>query len=183
MVFYFDTSSLVALARYYHPFDKDGRLFEFVRSKFQGKEIIVLDAILNEAKFTSKGIALKAYPFIEERKDLIVDTKELMPYSTKKFGNMVDKNFAVAALVNNGKVNYSIMKQRFLNSGDGKLILTMYNRLHDDKEVKICIVTEESKAGNDNKIFKKIPVLCDFIGAKCISLVEFLSTTSFHVEM
>lgn len=36
-----------------------------------------------------------------------------MPYSTKKFGNMVDKNFAVAALLNNGKVNYSIMKQVF----------------------------------------------------------------------
>ena len=79
----------------------------------------------------------------------------MMPYSTKKFGNMVDKNFSVAALVNNGKVNYSIMKQVFLNSGDGKLILTMYNRLHDDKDAKICIVTEESKAGNDNKIFKK----------------------------
>ena len=45
MEYYFDTSSLVALARYYHPFDKNGRLFDFVRSKFQNKEIIVLDAI------------------------------------------------------------------------------------------------------------------------------------------
>lgn len=154
-----------------------------MRNQFQSKEIIVLDAILNEAKFTSKGIVLKAYPFIVEKKDLIVDTKELMPYSTKKFDNMVDKNFIVAALVNNGKVNYSIMKQSFLNSGDGKLILTMYNRLHDDKEANICIVTEESKTGNDGKIFKKIPALCEFIGARCISLAEFLSTTSFHVAM
>jgi hypothetical protein len=183
MEYYFDTSSLVALARYYHPFDKNGRLFDFVRSKFQNKEIIVLDAILNEAKFTSKGIVLQEYPFIEEQKDLIIDTKELMPYSTKKFGNMVDKNFAVAALLNNGKVNYSIMKQGFLNSGDGKLILTMYNRLHDDKEAEICIVTEESKTGNDGKIFKKIPVLCDFIGVRCITLVEFLADTPFYVDM
>ena len=183
MEYYFDTSSLVALARYYHPFDKNGRLFEFVRSKFQSKEIIVLDAILNEAKSISRGIALKAYPFIEEQKDLIVDTKELMPYSTKKFGNMVDKNFAVAALVNNGKVNYSIMKQDFLNSGDGKLILTMYNRLHDDKEARICIVTEESKTANDKKIFKKIPAICDFIGARCITLADYLADTSFHVDM
>lgn len=66
MEYYFDTSSLVALARYYHPFDKDGRLFEFVHSKFQSREI---------------------------------------------------------------------------------------------------------------------PTLCDFIGARCITLVDFLSTTSFHVEM
>ena len=183
MEYYFDTSSLVALARYYHPFDKDGRLFDFVRNQFQSKEIIVLDAILNEAKFTSKGIVLKAYPFIVEKKDLIVDTKELMPYSTKKFDNMVDKNFIVAALVNNGKVNYSIMKQSFLNSGDGKLILTIYNRLHDDKEANICIVTEEAKTGNDGKIFKKIPALCDFIGARCITLVDFLSTTSFRVDI
>ena len=183
MEYYFDTSSLVALARYYHPFDKDRKLFEFVRSKFQSKEIIVLDAILNEAKLTSRGIALKAYPFIEEKKDLVVDTKELMPYSTKKFGNMVDKNFAVAALVNNGRVTYSIMKQDFLKSGDGKLMLTMYNRLHDDKEAEICIVTEESKTGNDKKIFKKIPALCEFIGARCITIVDFLSTTSFRVDM
>ena len=80
-------------------------------------------------------------------------------------------------------MNYSIMKQSFLNSGDGKLILTMYNRLHDDKEAKICIVTEESKTGNDGKIFKKIPALCDFIGARWITLVEFLADTSFHVDM
>lgn len=32
MEYCFDTSSLVALARYYHPFDKDGRLFDFVRN-------------------------------------------------------------------------------------------------------------------------------------------------------
>ena len=42
---------------------------------------------------------------------------------------------------------------------------------------------EESKTGNDGKIFKKIPVLCDFIGARCITLVEFLADTSFHVDM
>lgn len=183
MVYFFDTSSLVALARYYHPFDKDGQLFDFVRNKFHNKEIVILDAILNEARFTSKGIALKAYPFLGEQKDLIVNTKEMMPYSTKKFDNMVDKNFAVAALVNNGKWNYSIMKQQFLNSGDGKLILTMYNRLHEDKAAKICIVTEESRAGNDGKIFKKIPALCEFVGAECITLVDFLEATSFHVDM
>ena len=183
MEYYFDTSSLVALARYYHPFDKEGKLFSFVRSKFQSKEVVVLDAILNEARYTSKGVVLNAYPFIEEHKNLIVNTKEMMPYSTKKFGNMVDKNFAVAALVNNGKINFSIMKQIFLESGDGKLILTMFNRLHDDKAAEICIVTEESRAGNDGKIFKKIPALCDFVGAKCITLVDFLAATSFHVDM
>ena len=41
MKYYFDTSSLVALARYYHPFDKEDKLFSFVRAKFQSKEIVV----------------------------------------------------------------------------------------------------------------------------------------------
>ncbi len=183
MEYYFDTSSLVALARYYHPFDKEGELFSFIRTKFRNKEIVILDAILNEARYTSKSLVLKAYPFIEEQKDLIVNTKEMMPFSTKKFGNLVDKNFAVAALVNNGKINYSIMKQKFLESGDGKLLLTMFNRLHDDKDAEICIVTEESRSGNDAKVFKKIPVLCGMIGARCITLVDYLSTTSFRVNM
>lgn len=183
MEYYFDTSSLVALARYYHPFDKDGKLFGFIHTKFQNKEIVILDAILNEARYTSKGVVLKAYPFVEEHKDLIANTKEMMPYSTKKFGNMVDKNFAVAALVNNGKINYSIMKQMFLESGDGKLILTMFNRLHNDKDADICIVTEESRSSNGGKVFKKIPALCDMIGARCITLVDYLSETSFHVDM
>lgn len=183
MEYYFDTSSLVALARYYHPFDKEGKLFGFIRTKFQNKEIVILDAILNEARYTSNSLVLKTYPFIDEYKDFIVNTKEMMPYSTKKFGNLVDQNFAVAPLVNNNKINYSIMKQEFLESGDGKLLLTMYNRLHDDKDAEICIVTEESRSGNDKKIFKKIPVLCGIIGVKSITLVDYLSETSFHVDM
>ena len=183
MEYYFDTSSLVALARYYHPFDKEGKLFSFVRAKFQSKEIVILDAILNEARYTSKGVVLQSYPFFEEQKDLIFITKDMMPYSPKKFGNMVDRSFAVTALVNNGKINYSIVKQKFLESGDGKLILTMYNRLHDDKDAEICIVTEESRFTNDGKVFKKIPALCSIIGAKCITLTDYLSATSFHIEM
>ena len=183
MEYYFDTSSLVALARYYHPFDKEGKLLGFIRTKFQNKEIVILDVILNEARYISNGVVLKSYPFVEEHKDLIVNTKEMMPFSTKKFGNMVDKNFAVAAQVNNGKINYSIIKQKFLESGDGKLILTMFNRLHDDQDAEICIVTEESRFSNDGKGFKKIPALCSMLGARCITLTDYLSTTSFRVDM
>ena len=184
MEYYFDTSSLVALARYYHPFDETRGLYEFVQNKFYEKEIVVLDVIMQETRFTSQGIALKNYPFIEEHKDLIVDTKELMPYSTRKFDNMLNNNFSVSALVRNiGHEKYSVMKQQFLNSGDGKLMLTMFNRLHDNKDADIRIVTEESHYGNDGKIFKKIPALCDIIGAKCITLVEYLSQTSFKVTI
>ena len=56
----------------------------------------------------------------------------------------------------------------------------MYNRLHDDNEAEICVVTEESKTANDKKIFKKIPALCDFIGVRCITLADYLADTSFQ---
>lgn len=184
MEYYFDTSSLVTLARYYHPFDKSGGLYGFLQAKFQEKEIVILDAILNEVRFTSQGLALKIYTFIEENKDLIVDTRELMPYSTKKFDNMVNNNFSIAALVRNiGADNFSVMKQQFLNSGDGKLVLTMFNRLHDDKDAAVCIVTEESRYGNDGKVFKKIPALCDVVDAKCMTVVDYLAQTPFEVTI
>ena len=105
-----------------------------------------------------------------------------MPFSTKKFDNMLNNNFSVPALVKSiDPESYSVMKQQFLNSGDGKLILTMVNRLHDDKDADACVVTEESRFGNDGKIFKKIPVLCDIVNAKCITLVDYLSLTPFKV--
>lgn len=76
-----------------------------------------------------------------------------------------------------------IVKQQFLESGDGKLILTMFNRLHDDKAAEICIVTEETRSSNDGKVFKKIPALCGIIGARCITLTDYLSATSFRVDI
>ena len=182
MDYYFDTSSLVALARYYHPFDKTEGLYEFVKNKFMQKEILVLDAILQESRFTSQGCVLNAYPFIEENKDLIIKTKEMMPFSTKKFDNMLNNNFSVPALVKStDPEKYSILKQEFLNSGDGKLILTMFNRLHDDKDAEVCVVTEESPYSNDGKGFKKIPALCEIVKARCITLVDYLSQTPFKV--
>ncbi len=182
MEYYFDTSSLVALARYYHPFDKTCVLYEFVRDNFMEKKIVVLDAILHETRSVSQGIALKAYPFIEENKDLIVNTQELTPYSSKKFDNMLNNNFSIPPLVREiGLENYSLMKQEYLNSGDGKLILTMFNKLHDDKEADVCIVSEESRFGNDRKVFKKIPAICDIVGTKCITLVDYLSQTPLQL--
>lgn len=184
MEYYFDTSSLVALARYYHPFDVSGRLYEFVFNKFRSGEIVILDTILQEARLTSKGLVISTYPFFAENRDLIVDTKDLMPFSTKRFDNMLNSNFSLPALARSlGPEGFSVMKQQFLKSGDGKLTLTMLNKLHDNRDAEICVVTEETRFGNDGKIFKKIPALCDIIGAKCITLVNYLSQTSFQVTI
>lgn len=182
MEYYFDTCSLIALARYFSPFDSNDSLYEFIHEKYVNKEILILDAIYQEARNTSQGIALKNFPFIEEKKDLIVKTTDLLPCSPRKFDNMLERNFTIPALKKTLKIDFSILKQQFLLSGDGKLILTMYNRLHEDEDAQICIVTEESRVANDDKVFKKIPALCEQINARCITLVDYLRTTSLHLS-
>ena len=182
MEYYFDTCSLVALARYFAPFDGKGTLYDYIHGKYVSKEIIVLDVIYQEARNTSQSLAIKTFPFIEEKKDLLVKTTDLMPCSPKRFDNMLEKNFVIPALKNDPKIDFSLLKQSFLLSGDGKLIMTMYNRLHEDADSQICIVTEETRVANDGKVFKKIPALCDQIQARCITLVDYLKTTSLHLS-
>jgi len=38
----------------------------------------------------------------------------------------------------------------------------------------IAVVSEESSAGNDDKMFKKIPTICESISIDCIQLPELL---------
>lgn len=182
MEYYFDTCSLLALARYYSPFDCTCSLYNFIKEKYVNKEILILDVIYQEARNTSQGLAIKTFPFVEEKKDLLVKTTDLMPCSPRKYDNMLEKNFVIPALKKDPKIDFSLLKQQFLHSGDGKLIMTLYNCLHEDKDAQICIVTEESRTANDNKVFKKIPALCDQINARCITLVDYLKTTSLHLS-
>lgn len=182
MEYFFDTSSLVALARYFSPFDRNASLYKYIEDKYVNKEIIVLDVVFQEAQLTSRRIVLDTFPFIEEKKDLIVNTADLLPVSPRRFDNKVNNNFIRTALVRNGDVDFSILKQGFLKSADGKLIMTMYNRLHEDENAEICIVSEESRASNDGKVFKKIPILCEQIHARCITLVDYLLPTSLQLS-
>lgn len=180
--YYFDTSSLVALSRYYLPFDESHQLEDFIRRKFLNNELVVLDTILNEIKYISQGSVLKTLTFITERKDLIVNTSELLPVSPRRFDNLVSNNFVIQAFLKNGvDIDFSVMKRNFLDSGDGKLILTMYN-MRENGANQSCIVTEESRFSNDRKGFKKIPAICDIIHAECVSLVDYLKLTPLHIS-
>ena len=48
------------------------------------------------------------------------------------------------AIPADGKVDFSVLKQKFLLSGDGKLILYAYNCLQNS-DSEFCIVTEETR--------------------------------------
>jgi len=63
-----DTSSLMALVRYYLPFDNDNSLKDFFKTKVENKEIIVLDKVAIESKRNDKGTIIKSLEFIEDKK-------------------------------------------------------------------------------------------------------------------
>ena len=57
-----DTSSLLSLVKYYLFLDKDDRLYDFIKLKIENKEIIILDKVEEECRYTSKTrCAFKQY--------------------------------------------------------------------------------------------------------------------------
>jgi hypothetical protein len=91
MKFLIDTSSLVAMVRYYIPFEKSGSLKNLIKSKIQTGDIILLDKVAEEASLVSKKIVVKILDFIGDKK-LQTKTNDLLPYP--KFFNMLDNEFA-----------------------------------------------------------------------------------------
>lgn len=58
MIGIIDTSSLVAIARYYLPIKDEVKLLRFLESKFRRGELVFLSSIHCEASLTQKGIVL-----------------------------------------------------------------------------------------------------------------------------
>ena len=97
-----DTSSLIALVRYYLPFDKDDSLKNFIQQKVESKEIIVIDKVHEESKYVAQKIVVKQLDFINTKGNTI-KTTDLLPYP--KFFNIVDNQLC----------NNIIKKQKGLN--------------------------------------------------------------------
>lgn len=149
-----DTSSLLSLVRYYLPFDKNGKLIAAIQALFTSGEIIVIDKVVGEAKYNSKGIVLEKLPFILLQPKLIVKTDNILP--NKKFFNCLDNQFCNQVIKRGKNLNeaeFDVLKNQFVNGADAKMILyalgiSVFNPI---------IVTEESSSENDNKLFKKNP--------------------------
>jgi hypothetical protein len=69
-----DTNSLLSLVRYYLPFDKNSVLFDFIKTKIQSGEIIIIDKVLEECTYNSKGIVLKKLDYLAD-KSFLKNTK------------------------------------------------------------------------------------------------------------
>ena len=150
-----DTSSLLSLVHYYLPFDKNGKLFNFIQSQIENGELIVIDEVINECEFISKGLVLEKLNYLIDkdfRKEYKISTKtkDLLPPSTKKFYNLVDDNFRTSLSRRLNEAEFEQKKKEFLSSADARMIIYALNERNDNQNLEIIIVTEETETANDH---------------------------------
>lgn len=173
-----DTSSLVAIARYYLPIKDEVKLLHFIEYKFRSGELILLSSVFHEASRTQKGIALKLMEFLND-KDLRFNDSDLTPPAPKKFSNQLDNNFCIP--LQKKKLDaetYSIQKSQYMTTGDAKLVLFALNNTDKDP----VVITEETALSNDGKLFKKLPAICDFLGIKHMTIAEWLVENGISLD-
>lgn len=176
MIVVIDTNSLLALVRYYLPFDKKNILFDSVKKKVYAGEIIILDKVVEESKYVAKGVILKELAYLKDKKHQL-KTIDLLP--TPKFFNQLENQFMNAIGRRSlTEVEFEDRKNAFLNSADAKLILYAINNRMEDFGNGVTIVSEETTTTNDNKSFKKIPAICHILEIDIITLPELIATYS-----
>ena len=176
-----DTSSLLSLVRYYLPFDKKGILFQFFKKKFEIGEIIIVDKVLQECTYNSKGIILITLDYLNDKAFLKTakapyKTDSLLAPSPAKFLRQVENQFVNTVVRKQRKLTdteFDNQKNAFLNDADMKQIILCLNLLKDGE--KIVLVTEETENSNDNKLFKKIPAICKELNIETLTLPELLA--------
>ncbi|PWJ58662.1 uncharacterized protein DUF4411 [Dyadobacter jejuensis] len=175
-----DTSSLLSLVRYYLPFDKKTVLYEAIMSKIANGEILIIDKIIDECAYLSKGVVLSFLAFLTDKKftkthKVPLNTEFILPTSPAKFYRMVDNQFVNGVQKNRlTETQYDSVKNDFMNSADMKLILTSLNVKKDNPTEEIYLVTEETEISNDNKVFKKIPAICYQLGINTINIQQLI---------
>lgn len=170
-----DTSSLLSLVRYYLPFDKDMRLYRFIEKKVEAKEILVVEEVYRECKMVAQGKVLEALPYLAEKQHRL-KTDELLP--DRKLFNRIENDFAITVQKRKlTEAEFENRKQDYMADADFKLILLALQE--QDGLDPITIVTEESTASNDGKVFKKIPAICRLQGMDiaCCDLPAYLKNT------
>lgn len=172
-----DTSSLLSLVRYYLPFDKKTKLFDFIKFEIENGNLILIDAVYQECEYTTQGLVLKSLDYLNDKdfkKDFKIPlkTKDLIPPSTKKFYNLLNDNFRTPLSRRLNDAEFEERKKEFLETADARMIILALIKKSEKQE--IAIVTEESENGNDQKAFKKIPSICKMLDIKVMTLPDLL---------
>lgn len=173
-----DTNSLLSLVRYYLPFDKKGVLFQFIKSKIDNGDIIIIDKVLEECTYFSKGLILKKLPYLTDKSFLKAakvpyKTDSLFVPNTKQFFHLLDSVFVNSPIKKKlTKEEFEVQKHLFIESADMKQVILALNL--KKKGEHIFIVTEETESSNDNKLFKKIPAICIELEIATMTLPELI---------
>ena len=109
-----DTSSLLSLVRYYLPFDKNRKLFEFFKQQIKVHNVIVIDEVLQESEYISSKIIVNTLEYLIDNEfkktyKIPIRTKDLLPPAPKRFYNLVGNNFKT---LNAKRLNSAQMEQR-----------------------------------------------------------------------
>ena len=176
-----DTNSLLSLVRYYLPFDKKGVLFQFIKSKIENGDIIIIDKVLEECTYNSKGLVLEKLSYLTEKTflksaKLPYKTDSLLVPNTKQFFHQLNSVF-VNNIVKRSQglsdVEFENRKSAFIESADMKQVILALNL--KSKSEKVVLVTEETESSNDNKLFKKIPAICKVLEIETMTLPELIA--------
>jgi hypothetical protein len=176
-----DTNSLLSLVRYYLPFDKKGVLFQFIKSKIEGGDIIIIDKVYEECTYNSKGLVITKLPYLTDKTFLKSSkvpykTDSLLAPSPAKFLRQVENQFVNSVVRRQRKLTdteFENQKNAFLNDADMKQIILCLNLIKDGEQV--VLVTEETESSNDNKLFKKIPAICKELEVETMTLPELIA--------
>lgn len=174
-----DTNSLLSLVRYYLPFDKKEILFQFIKSKIENGDIIIIDKVLEECTYNSKGLVLKKLSYLTENTFLKsakvpYKTDSLLVPNTKQFFHQLNSVFVNTPIKRKlTDVEFENQKNAFLNDTDIKQIVLCLNLFKNGEQV--VLVTEETESNNDNKLFKKIPAICKELEIDTMTLPELIA--------
>ena len=178
-----DTSSLLSLVRYYLPFDKNDVLNDFIKDKIHQGEIIIIDKVLEECKYNSKGLVLEKLSYLSDKSfqksaKIPYKTDTLIAPAPSKFLRQIDNQFVNTIIRKQRKltdVEYENQKNHFLEEADMKMIILCLNLIKDNNLFNdVILVTEETENSNDNKLFKKIPAICKELNITTMTLPELL---------
>lgn|SRR5690606_5983667 len=174
-----DTNSLLSLVRYYLPFDKKGVLFQFIKSKIENGDIIIIDKVLEECTYNSKGLVLSKLPYLTDKVFLKASkvpykTDSLLVPNTRQFFHLLNTVFVNTPIKRKlTEVEFENQKSSFIESADMKQVILSLNLKNQGEQV--IIVTEETESSNDNKLFKKIPAICKELEIDTMTLPELIA--------
>lgn len=176
-----DTNSLLSLVRYYLPFDKKGVLFNFFKIKIEKGDILIIDKVFQECTYNSKGIVLTTLDYLNDKAFLKsakvpYKTDSLLAPSPAKFLRQLENQFVNTVVRRQKKLTeteFENQKNSFLNDADMKQIILCLNLIKDGE--RVVLVTEETESSNDNKLFKKIPIICKELEIETMTLPELIA--------